>query len=63
MLDNETKEQLKQYLALLESKIVFSASLDESEESKKVEDFLTEVAAMDDKILIETKNLKRTPSF
>ncbi len=41
MLDNETKEQLKQYLALLESKIVFSASLDESEESKKVEDFLT----------------------
>jgi len=63
MLDNETKEQLKQYLALLESEIVFSASLDESDNSKKVEDFLTEVAEMDSKISIEAKNLKRTPSF
>lgn len=34
MLDNETKEQLQQYLALLESEIVFSASLDESDDSK-----------------------------
>ncbi|WP_413537691.1 alkyl hydroperoxide reductase subunit F [Enterococcus malodoratus] len=63
MLDNETKEQLKQYLALLESDIVFSASLDESDDSKKIEDFLTEVAEMDGKISIESKKLKRTPSF
>lgn len=63
MLDNETKEQLKQYLALLESDIVFSASLDESDDSKKIEDFLTEVAEMDGKISIEAKKLKRTPSF
>ncbi|MGG5371359.1 alkyl hydroperoxide reductase subunit F [Enterococcus sp. AZ196] len=63
MLDNETKEQLQQYLALLESEIVFSASLNESDDSKKVEDFLTEVAEMDAKISIEAKKLKRTPSF
>ncbi|MGM0167685.1 alkyl hydroperoxide reductase subunit F [Enterococcus sp. AZ135] len=63
MLDIETKEQLKQYLALLESEVIFSASLDESDNSKKVEDFLTEVAEMDAKISIEAKKLKRTPSF
>lgn len=63
MLDNETKEQLQQYLALLESEIVFSASLDESEDSKKVQEFLTEVAEMDAKIIIEGKSLTRTPSF
>lgn len=39
MLDNETKEQLQQYLALLESEIVFSASLDESDDSKKCKSF------------------------
>ncbi|MDT2522033.1 alkyl hydroperoxide reductase subunit F [Enterococcus raffinosus] len=63
MLDNETKEQLQQYLALLESEIVFSASLDESDDSKKVQEFLTEVAEMDAKITIEGKSLIRTPSF
>lgn len=63
MLDNETKEQLQQYLALLESEIVFSASLDESDDSKKVQEFLTEVAEMDAKITIEGKRLTRTPSF
>lgn len=63
MLDNETKEQLTQYLALLESEIVFSASLDESDDSKKVQEFLTEVAEMDAKITIEGKSLTRTPSF
>lgn len=63
MLDNETKEHLQQYLALLESEIVFSASLDESDDSKKVQEFLTEVAEMDAKITIEGKSLTRTPSF
>ena len=63
MVDNETKEQLQQYLALLESEIVFSASLYESDDSKKVQEFLTEVAEMDAKIIIEGKSLTRTPSF
>ncbi|MFC4770806.1 alkyl hydroperoxide reductase subunit F [Enterococcus hermanniensis] len=63
MLENETKEQLKQYLALLESEVIFSACLDQSEASEKVETFLTEVAAMSDQLSIETKQLLRTPSF
>ncbi|WP_407856495.1 alkyl hydroperoxide reductase subunit F [Enterococcus hailinensis] len=63
MLDNETKEQLKQYLALLESEVVFSASLDQSEDSKKVETFLTEVVEMSDQLSLEAKPLLRTPSF
>lgn len=63
MLDNETKEQLKQYLALLESEVVFSASLDQSEDSKKVETFLTEVVEMSEQLSLEAKPLLRTPSF
>lgn len=63
MLDNETKTQLKQYLDLLEAELVFSVSLDDSEDSKKVTEFLTEVAEMTSRITIEPMNLKRTPSF
>lgn len=63
MLDNETKEQLKQYLALLESEVVFSASFDQSEDSKKVETFLTEVVEMSEQLSLEAKPLLRTPSF
>ncbi|MGO2892404.1 MAG: alkyl hydroperoxide reductase subunit F [Enterococcus devriesei] len=63
MLDNETKTQLKQYLDLLEAELVFSVSLDDSEDSKKVTEFLTEVAEMTSRVTIEPMNLKRTPSF
>lgn len=63
MLDNETKTQLKQYLDLLEAELVFSVSLDDSEDSKKVSEFLTEVAEMTSRVTIEPMNLKRTPSF
>lgn len=63
MLDNETKTQLKQYLDLLEAELVFSVSLDNSEDSKKVTEFLTEVAEMTSRVTIEPMKLKRTPSF
>lgn len=63
MLDNETKTQLKQYLDLLEAELVFSVSLDDSEDSKKVTEFLTEVAEMTSRVTIEPMKLKRTPSF
>ncbi|WP_315305383.1 alkyl hydroperoxide reductase subunit F [Enterococcus devriesei] len=63
MLDNETKTQLKQYLDLLEAELVFSVSLNDSEDSKKMSEFLTEVAEMTSRITIEPMNLKRTPSF
>lgn len=63
MLDNETRAQLKQYLELLESDVVFTASVAEDENSKKVAEFLAEVAEMTPRITIEQAALSRTPSF
>ena len=63
MLDNETKAQLAQYLELLEGDVQFLASLGTDENSKKTAEFLNEVAAMSDKITLETASLPRTPSF
>ena len=63
LFDTETKAQLAQYLELLEKPVVFKASLDESENSKKVATFLEEVAAMSPKISIVKSEGKRTPSF
>ncbi|HLQ39396.1 MAG TPA: alkyl hydroperoxide reductase subunit F [Tetragenococcus sp.] len=62
-LDHEIKSQLAPYLDLLENEIVFQASLADNENSQKVKDFLTEIAAMSAKISIEEKKLPRTPSF
>ncbi|WP_368251083.1 alkyl hydroperoxide reductase subunit F [Enterococcus sp. 2201sp1_2201st1_B8_2201SCRN_220225] len=63
MLDNETKAQLAQYLELLEGDVQFLASLGTDENSEKTAEFLNEVAAMSDKITLETASLSRTPSF
>lgn len=63
MLDNETKAQLAQYLELLEGDVQFLASLGTDENSEKTAEFLNEVAAMSDKITLETASLPRTPSF
>ncbi|KAF1292274.1 alkyl hydroperoxide reductase subunit F [Candidatus Enterococcus leclercqii] len=63
MFDNETKAQLAQYLELLENPVVFNASLGEDENSLKVREFLTTVAAMSPKITVTEEQLQRTPSF
>ncbi|MBV7391621.1 alkyl hydroperoxide reductase subunit F [Enterococcus sp. ALS3] len=63
MLDNETRAQLKQYLELMEADIIFSASLAEDDNSKKVAEFLNEVLELSDKITLEKVILERTPSF
>lgn len=63
MLDNETKAQLKQYLELLESDIEFKASLDESEPSNKVREFLTSVCELSSRLTLVESSLNRTPSF
>lgn len=63
MLDNETRAQLKQYLELMETDIIFSASLAEDDNSKKVVEFLNEVLELSDKITLEKVSLERTPSF
>ncbi|OFI49112.1 alkyl hydroperoxide reductase subunit F [Floricoccus tropicus] len=63
MLDTEIKKQLAQYLQLLESDIVFKASLDSSENSVKVREFLTEIVEMSERLSLEETSLERTPSF
>ncbi|MFS1214423.1 alkyl hydroperoxide reductase subunit F [Enterococcus lactis] len=63
MLDKETKQNLEQYLALIESPIVFSVSLDTSENSQKLAEFTKEISEMSPKISWEKKELMRTPSF
>ncbi len=63
MLDKETKQNLEQYLALIESPIVFSVSLDTSENSQKLAEFTKEISEMSPKISWKKKELMRTPSF
>ena len=62
-LDADTKQQLSQYLELLESDIVLEANLAEDDNSSKVRDFLEEIAAMSERISLEAKALSRVPSF
>lgn len=62
-LDKEIKDQLGQYLELLESDVVFQASLDSSEYSVQVKDFLDEIVAMSPRLSIEEVSLSRSPSF
>ena len=63
MLDNQTKEQLMQYMELIEQNVVFKVSVGDDENSKKTIDFVNEVAALSDKIAVEKCELSRTPSF
>lgn len=62
-LTPDIKNQLKQYLDLLESDIVFQENLGDDQNSKNVKEFLEEIANMSSKITIEEKSLTRQPSF
>lgn len=62
-LTPDIKNQLKQYLDLLESDIVFQVNLGDDQNSKNVKEFLEEIANMSSKITIEEKSLTRQPSF
>ena len=63
MLDKETKQNLAQYLDLMEAPVVFSVSTDDTANSQQLFEFVNEVADMTDKITVEQKTLPRTPSF
>lgn len=63
MLDKETKQNLAHYLEMLESPVIFSTSTDDSNYSRKLLEFLNEIAQMTEKVTIEEKKLSRTPSF
>lgn len=62
-LSPDIKEQLAQYLTLLEADLVLQVSLGDNEQSQKVKDFVEEIAAMSERISIENITLDRQPSF
>lgn len=64
MLEQAIKDQLATYLQRLEAPIDIVASLDESEKSAKVREFVTEVANLSDQVTARFDgNNSRRPSF
>lgn len=63
-LDENLKNQLKEYLKLIENDLLISLSLDSGEKSKDLKEFLEEVIGESDgKISLVEKKLPITPSF
>ena len=63
MLENNLKQQLAQYLDMLKTEVTIGLSVSQDENSKKVKEFVEEVAVLSDKIKVEEKELTYTPSF
>lgn len=62
-LDADIKQQLTQYLQLLESDVVITVSVDSSSASSDMLGFLNEIVSMSPRLKLEQRNLVRTPSF
>src|SRR5690625_382579 len=63
ILEPEMKQQLAQYLELLEGEILLKVSTDSDKTSKDMVALVDELASMSSKITIEHTVLERTPSF
>lgn len=63
MLSSDLKNQLAQYLELLENKLTLRVSLDDSDDSKEMKEFLEEVVSLSDKLTLEEGDLNLSPSF
>lgn len=63
MLDAQIKEQLAQYLTLLEGDLVLKVSAGEDKTSKELLALVEEIASMSPRIKMEHAKLERTPSF
>mgnify|MGYP001470678548 CR=1 FL=1 len=63
MLDREIKQQLEQYLGLLENDIVLKVSSGSDKTSKEMLELVDELATISNKIKVEHTELERTPSF
>jgi alkyl hydroperoxide reductase subunit F len=63
LLDADIKQQLEQYLGMLESDIVIQQSIGEDQVSKDMAALVDELAHMSPRIHIEEGVLERTPSF
>jgi alkyl hydroperoxide reductase subunit F len=62
-LDATIKQQLEQYLALMEGNIVIKVSAGSDAVSADMVALVDEIAAMSNKITVESAQLPRTPSF
>lgn len=63
MLDQDIKDQLIQYLALLEEEVVIQLSVSDDPISKEIQTLVNELDVLSDKIHVELTTLPRTPSF
>ncbi|MEF2965696.1 alkyl hydroperoxide reductase subunit F [Paenibacillus sp. M1] len=63
MLDADIKQQLNQYLQLLEGDLLIKVSAGSDDASKDMLAFLDELAGMSSRITVEQAQLDRTPSF
>ncbi|RWZ58636.1 alkyl hydroperoxide reductase subunit F [Halobacillus fulvus] len=63
VLDAQIKEQLNQYLQLMEGEVVLKVSAGEDDVSKEMLALTEELASMSSYITVESATLKRTPSF
>ncbi|MGL5549101.1 MAG: alkyl hydroperoxide reductase subunit F [Culicoidibacterales bacterium] len=62
-LETEIKNQLEQYLQLLESDLVIQLSVGADEHSQAMTTFIDEVVALSPRLTLEHAQLERTPSF
>jgi len=62
-LEANIKQQLEQYLALMESNITIKVSAGSDAVSTEMAELVNEIAAMSNKITVESARLTRTPSF
>ena len=63
LLDAEIRNQLSEYLKLLEESVLIKVSTDSSKVSKDMMALVEELAAMSSKIRVEEVTLSRSPSF
>ena len=63
MLDNEIKQQLTQYMPMLESDIVLGVNAGDDENGLKVKDLVAEIAELSPRISITTDTGVKAPGF
>ena len=63
MLDAKIKQQLSEYLTLLQNPVVIKQQAGNDENSLLQKEFLSEIASMSDKIILEEGTFARIPSF
>lgn len=63
MLETAIKQQLDQYLQLMEGDVVLRVSAGEDKVSNEMLDLVNELASMSSRISVERATLERTPSF